>query len=325
MKAVVVEEWTEPSKLVVTDVPDVTHETGKVLIDVRAASCNFFDTLIVRGKYQVKPPFPFSPGGEVAGIVADIDKGSDAFAVGDRVMANVGYGGFAERVNARINTVQRIPDEMDLVQAAAFPIVYGTSHVAIVRRGQVRAGETMIVTAAAGGVGLAAVQIGKSIGARVIAVAGGAEKLEIARKAGADVTVDYRVDDWPEVIRRETDGRGADVIIENVGGDVFEACTRLIAWGGRIVVVGFAGGEVPSIRTNRILLKHISLVGVHFGPMAEHEPETLRETFRDLFDLYRSKKLAPLIWKRFSLAELPQALEALEERKTWGKIVIDIP
>ncbi len=325
MKAIVVDSWTVPSKLVVSDVPEIARESGKVLIDVRAAGCNFFDTLIVRGKYQVKPPFPFSPGGEVAGVVAEVDTDSEAFAVGDRVMANVGYGGFAERVNARPNTVHPIPEEMEFEEAAAFPIVYGTSHVAVVGRGGLRPGETMIVTAAAGGVGLAAVQIGKAMGARVIAVAGGKAKLEIARKAGADVLIDYRADDWPEIIERETDGRGADLIIESVGGEIFDACTRLIAWGGRIVVVGFAGGEIPSIRTNRILLKHISLVGVHFGPMADHEPETLRETFRDLFDLYRSKKLAPLIWKRFALAELPEALEALENRESWGKIVVSIP
>ncbi len=324
MKAIVVRDWMDPSDLAISETPEPEPREGHVLIDVKAAGCNFFDTLIVRGKYQVRPDFPFSPGGEIAGIVKHTGDGVSGFTIGDRVMASVTYGGFAERVNAPLRAVHAIPDSMPFDEAAAFPLVYGTSHVAVLDRGGLREGETLLVSAAAGGIGLAAVQLGRAFGARVIALAGGADKLEVVREAGADIAIDYREEDWIARVSEETQGRGADVIIENVGGDIFEGCMKSIAWGGRLVVVGFAGGQIPKVRANRILLKHISLVGVHFGAMLEHEPETLDAAYRDLLELYAAERMSPLIWKRYPLEQVPEALAALEGRRTWGKLVITL-
>lgn len=324
MKAVVVREFMEPSDLEVGEIPIPPMAPGMIAIDVAAAGCNFFDTLIVRGKYQVKPAMPFSPGGEVAGVVAEIGKGVTGFAVGDRVMSYVEHGGFAERVNARPAASHKIPDAMSFTHAAALPIAYGTAHLCIAARGRLEPHETLLVTAAAGGVGIATIQLAKAVGARVIALAGGAEKIEIVKRAGADVGIDYRAEDWIERVREETDGRGADVIVENVGGEIFEGCTRCIAWGGRLVVCGFAGGKIPSIRTNRILLKHISLVGVHFGPMVENDPKELANTFEALIQLHQSGKLEPLIWREYPLEDIAQALADLGGRKSWGKLVMTL-
>lgn len=329
MKAVVVHELMKPADLTVSEIDSPRPGAGNVLIDVKAVACNFFDTLIVQGKYQVKPDFPFSPGGEVAGIVCELGEGVTEFAVGDRVMAYVEYGGFAERATARVNGTFPIPDAMPFEEAAAIPIVYGTSYVSLVPRGMVKSGETVLVTAAAGGVGLASIQIAKALGARVIALAGGEAKLEVTRQVGADVAIDYRDDgdssaSWVEQVNAATDGRGADVVIENVGGDIFDGCTRCVAWGGRIVVVGFTSGEIPLVKTNRVMLKHISLVGVHFGPMAVHEPEKLAECFRELARLYEAGKLKPVIWKQFRLEQAAEAVEALGNRKSFGKIVLTL-
>lgn len=324
MKAVVVNEWMSHSDLSVSEVSAPKVEPGKLVIDVKAIGCNWFDTLIVKGRYQVKPDFPFSPGGEVAGLVAEVGEGVEGFAVGDRVMAYVEFGGFAERALARPAGTFPIPDEVPFEEAAAMPIVYGTSYVSLVSRGMLREGETVLITAAAGGVGLAAIQIAKALGARVIALAGGAEKLDIVREAGADVALDYREEDWVARVEEETDGRGADVVIENVGGDIFDGCTRCIAWGGRIVIVGFSGGEIPSVKTNRIMLKHISLVGVHFGPMVQNAPAELAGCFRNLMQLHADGRLRPVIWKQFPLEQAAEALDALASRKTFGKIVLTV-
>lgn len=335
MKAVVVHEWTKPSDLSVSQVEPPPVEAGKLAIDVKAVACNFSDTLIVQGKYQVKPAFPFSPGGEVAGVVCELGEGVSNFAVGDRVMAYVEYGGYAERVNARPAATFPIPEDMSFEHAASIPIVYGTSYVSLVPRGMLVAGETVLVTAAAGGVGLATIQIAKALGARVIALAGGSDKLEVVRKAGADVAIDYRAtrgDEadaenkplWVEEVLNATDGRGVDVVIENVGGKIFDGCTRCIAWGGRIVIVGFSSGEIPLVKANRVMLKHISLVGVHFGPMVQHAPEELASCFQALMKLYEDGSLKPSIWKQYPLERAAEALVALAGRKSWGKIVITL-
>lgn len=335
MKAVVVHEWTKPSDLSVSQIDPPAVEAGKLAIDVKAVACNFSDTLIVQGKYQVKPAFPFSPGGEVAGVVCELGEGVEGFTVGDRVMAYVEHGGYAERVNARPAATFPIPDDMSYEHAASIPIVYGTSYVSLVPRGMLAGGETVLVTAAAGGVGLATVQIAKALGARVIALAGGSDKLKIAREAGADVAIDYRAQrgdesepneepQWVTAVRDATGGRGVDVVIENVGGDIFDGCTRCIAWGGRIVIVGFSSGDIPLVKANRVMLKHISLVGVHFGPMVERAPEELANCFRALMQLYEEGRLKPSIWKQYPLERAAEALEALAGRKSWGKIVLTI-
>jgi NADPH2:quinone reductase len=321
MRAVVVDRFMAPSELRVSEIPEPGPSETEVSIDVRAAGCNFFDTLIVQGKYQEKPPFPFSPGGEIAGVVREVGSAVAGVAPGERVMAYLGHGGFAQRVVASADVLVPIPDGMSFEEAAGFPIVYGTAYAAVVQRGQARPGETVVVTAASGGVGLAAIQIAKAVGARVVALASG-DKLEVAVRSGADVAIDYRQDAWTDALGAATNGRGADVIVENVGGDVFDGCSKHVAWGGRIVVVGFSSGKIPEVRLNRVLLKHISLVGVHWGPSRHHEPETVREAFRALARLYREKKIAPVVWKTFPLEHVTEALALLGGRQSVGKIVL---
>jgi NADPH2:quinone reductase len=322
MRAVLVDHFTAPSALTVSnDAPEPTLGDDQVLIDVRAAGCNFFDTLIVQGKYQVKPPFPFTPGGEIAGVVREVGPRVSGVERGARVMAHVGHGGFAERALAAPEALHAMPEGMSFEQAAAFPIVYGTAYASVVQRGALRPGETALVTAAAGGVGLASVQIARAAGARVIALASG-DKLDVARRAGADLALDYRQPGWIEAVREATSGRGADVVIENVGGDVFDGCTRCIAWGGRLVVVGFASGKIPEIAANRVMLKHISIVGVHFGPMYREELHSVREAFRALDSLYRKDRVTPLVSLTLPLEKVAEALDALSARKTVGKVVL---
>lgn len=310
-----------PSDLRVSEVPDLVPGDGEVLVRVRAAGVNFFDTLIIQGRYQEKPAFPFFPGGEIAGEVESIGTGIQGIAPGARVMAYVGHGGFAERVVVPARAVYPVPETMTFEEAAAFPIVYGTAYTSVVQRGAARSGETVVVTAAAGGVGIAAVQIAKAVGTRVIALASG-DKLDVAKGAGADVAIDYRQEGWTEAVREATFGTGADLIVENVGGDVFDGCLRCIAWGGRLVVVGFASGRIPEVRMNRVLLKHIALIGVHFGPMREHEPESVRAAFRALATLYAAGKIRPVVSRVLPMARVAEALEMLGNRSTTGKIVL---
>jgi NADPH2:quinone reductase len=323
MRAVVVDRFMAPSELTVSETAEPVLGEDQVLVDVRAAGCNFFDTLIIQGKYQVKPPFPFSPGGEVGGVVREVGARVRGVRVGDRVMANVGHGGFAERVVASPEVLHPMPDSMSFEQGAAFPIVYGTAYAAVVLRGALRPGETALVTAAAGGVGLAAVQIARAVGGRVIALASG-DKLDVVREAGADVALDYRQPGWIEAVRDATNGRGADVIVENVGGDVFDGCSRSIAWGGRLVVVGFTSGKIPEIAANRIMLKHISIVGLHFSPMYSEEPEAIRDAFRALDSLFGQDKVTPLVSLTLPLDRVAEALDALGSRRTVGKVVLHI-
>jgi NADPH2:quinone reductase len=312
----------EPSELRVSEIAEPEVRPGSVQVDVRAAGCNFFDLLIVRGQYQFKPPFPFVPGAEAAGVVTKVGRGVEHVSVGDRVFAGLSVGAYAERLVAPARSVYPIPEGMSFEQAAGYPVVYPTSYAGLVFRAGLQAGETLLVHAAAGGVGLAAVQIGKALGARVIATAGDAEKLEIARREGADEAINYRDGDWVERVRELSDGRGADVIYDSVGGDVFDGSTRCIAWNGRLLVVGFASGRIPEIKVNRILLKNISIVGLHWGAHATQEPERVEATFEGLARLWADGKIRPVVYRSWPLEELPAALEALGSRKTYGKVVI---
>ncbi|MFQ5416875.1 MAG: NADPH:quinone oxidoreductase family protein [Myxococcota bacterium] len=322
MRAVVVDRWMKHGDLTVSEAPDPVVGPGAIGVEVRAAGCNFFDTLIVQGQYQVKPPFPFIPGAEVGGIVREVGEGVLGFAVGDRVFGAAGVGGFAERVAAPAVAMMPLPEGMSFAEGAALPIIYPTSYAGLVFRANLAAGETLLVHAAAGGVGIAAVQIGKAIGARVIATAGGADKLEVARDNGADDVIDYREKDFVERVMELTDGHGADVIYDSVGGDVFDRSLKCIAWNGRLLVIGFAGGRIPEVKANRILLKNISIVGLHWGAHVAHQPERVPETFDALFELYAAGKIKPVIYKTYGLDEVPVALQDLASRKTYGKLII---
>ena len=322
MRAVVVDRWMEPSELRVSEVEAPKLWPGTLAVEVKAAGCNFFDILMCRGQYQVKPPFPFIPGAEAAGVVSEVAGDVKGFAVGDRVLLSTQLGAFAERVVASPKAAWKMPAGMSFEEGAAFPIVYPTSYVALVLRAQLRAGEWLLVHAAAGGVGIAAVQIGKALGARVIATAGGTDKLEVARAAGADVLVDYQAEDFVERVKEATGGKGADVIYDSVGGDVFEKSLKCIAWSGRLLVIGFAGGRIPEVKANRILLKNIAVVGLHWGAYAQHEPARIAETFEALFRLYEEGRIRPVIFRAYPLEELPAALAALGGRKTYGKVVV---
>jgi NADPH:quinone reductase len=322
MRAIVVDHWQEPKDLTAREVPDPVPRAGEVVLEVEAAGCNFFDILLVQGKYQQKPQFPFVPGAEVAGTVREVGADVRGFAVGDRVFAGLSLGAFAERIAVPAAALHRMPDAMTFPEGAAFPVVYPTSYAALIIRAQLRAGETLLVHAAAGGVGVAAVQIGKALGARVIATAGGADKLEVARRAGADLAIDYTRGDWVEAVKKATDGRGADVIYDPVGGEIFDGSLRCIAWNGRMLVIGFAGGVIPEVKANRILLKNISIVGLHWGAYAQHEPARIPEVFAGLAKLYDEGLIRPLIFGTYGLDEVPQALEALAGRATYGKVII---
>jgi len=322
MRAVVVDRLMEPSELRVSEAPLPKLWPGTIAVDVRAAGCNFFDILMCQGKYQMKPPFPFIPGAEASGVVAEVAGDVKGFATGDRVLFSTPLGAFAERAVASARGAWKMPAKMSFEEAAAFPIVYPTSYAALVYRARLQPGEWLLVHAAAGGVGVAAVQIGKALGARVIATAGGADKLEVARAAGADVLIDYLREDFTLRVKEATDGKGADVIYDPVGGDVFDQSLKCIAWSGRLLVIGFAGGRIPEMKMNRILLKNISVVGLHWGAYVQHEPARVPETMDALFRLYDEGKIKPVIFKTYPLEEIADALAALGGRKTWGKVIV---
>lgn len=312
----------DPSELAVSETEAPQLRPGSLEIEVRAAGCNFFDLLMVKGEYQVKPPFPFVPGAEVAGVVTALGEGVSGFAVGDRVLSSPGLGGFAERAVVPAFGSYPMPEGMSFEEGAAFPIIYPTSYAGLVFRANLQPGEDLLVHAAAGGVGIAAVQIGKALGARVIATAGSAEKLEVARENGADDTIDYRQEDFVERVMALTDGKGADVIYDSVGGDVFDKSLKCIAWNGRLLVIGFASGSIPSVKANRILLKNIAVTGLHWGAHAAKDPQKIPQTMRALFDLYAAGKIRPVIYKTYSLDELPAALAALGGRRSYGKVIV---
>lgn len=322
MRAVVVDRLMDPSELRVRDVEPPELGAGSVAVEVRAAGCNFFDILMCQGRYQMKPPLPFIPGAEAAGVIAEVAPDVKGIAPGDRVLLSTPLGAFAERVVAPARAVWKMPANMSFEEGAALPIVYPTSYAALVHRANLQPREWLLVHAAAGGVGIAAVQIGKALGARVIATAGGPEKLDVAGRAGADVLIDYTREDFVERVGQVTGGKGADVIYDSVGGDVFDRSLKCIAWCGRLLVIGFAGGRIPEVKTNRILLKNISVVGLHWGAYAVHEPARVLETQRALFRLYDEGKIRPVIFERYPLERIPDALAALGGRKTWGKVIV---
>ncbi|NKC10896.1 MAG: zinc-binding dehydrogenase [Gammaproteobacteria bacterium] len=324
MRAVLCKDWGGPQTLVVEEVPEPSPGPGEVCIEVHAASVNFADTLMIAGKYQVKPERPFSPGMEVGGVVSACGEGVSGLAVGQRVMAVTGQGAYAERVVAPEKDVFAIPDSMPFDEAASFPVAYGTSHLGLCRRAQLKAGEVLLVHGAAGGVGITAVEIGRHLGATVIATAGTDAKLAIARSHGAHHGVDYAAEDVRERVLELTGGRGADVIYDPVGGDVFDASLRCINWEGRILVVGFAAGRIPSAPANYLLVKNCATIGVFWGAYSRRDPATLRAGMEALLGWYEEGALKPHISLRYSMDEVPAAMNALLERRSTGKVVISI-
>jgi len=324
MKAVLCKAHGPARDLVLEDVANPTPKKNEILLDVHAASVNFPDTLIIEGKYQFQPPLPFSPGGEAAGVVAVAGENAGAFKAGDRVMALTGWGSFAEQVAVPAYNVMPIPEGMDFVTASAFGMTYGTSMHALRQRGQLQAGETLLVLGASGGVGLAAVEIGKAMGARVIAAASSAEKLETAKAAGADELIDYSQQSLKDEIKRLTGGKGVDVIYDPVGGELFDQAVRGLAWNGRLLVVGFASGQIPQLPANLVLLKGAAVLGVFWGSFAQRQPADNAENFRQLFAWYAEGKLKPLVSRTYPLAEAGEAIGQLAERKALGKLVVKV-
>ena len=324
MRAVMCKDWGTPETLVVEDVPIPEPGPGKVRIAVKAAGVNFADTLLIQGKYQIKPDHPFSPGLESAGVIDAVGDGVSRLKAGDRVMSYANFGSHAEFQVVPEAAVHIIPDSMDFEAAAGFPVAYGTSHVGLDHRGRLQAGETLLVHGAAGGVGLTAVEIGKAMGATVIATARGAEKLAIAKKHGADHLVDYSEEDIRARVLEITGGNGANVIYDPVGGDVFDASLRCIAWEGRLLVIGFAAGRIPEARANYLLLKNCAAIGVFWGAYTEHDPQVIHRSWDALLGWYEAGKLKPHVSHTFALHEVPDAMKMLLSRKSTGKIVIKV-
>lgn len=322
MKAVLCKAYGPASSLVLEETADPVAKANEVVIDIHAAGVNFPDTLIIEGKYQVKPPFPFSPGGEAAGVVSSVGEKVKHLKVGDRVMGLTGYGSFAEKIAADAMRVLPMPDDMDYITASGFSMTYGTSMHALKQRGDLQPGETLLVLGASGGVGLAAVEIGKAMGARVIAAASSAEKLEVAKKAGADDLINYSEVSLKDAVKELTNGKGADVIYDPVGGDLFDQAVRSINWKGRLLVVGFASGRIPEFPVNLALLKGSSIVGVFWGSFAAREPPANLDNFKQLFAWHTEGKLKPLVSKTYELNEYEDALNILSSRQAVGKVVV---
>lgn len=322
MKAIVCKEFGPPEKLVYEEVASRPLTPSEVRIQVSAAGVNFPDTLIIQGKYQLKAEPPFTPGAEVAGVAIEVGDKVKHIRVGDEVAAFLPTGGYAAEAVAPGDSTVPLPKGMDLISAAAFPLVYGTSLHALKQRGQLKAGETLLVLGAAGGVGLSAVQIGKLMGARVIAAASSPEKLALCKAQGADELIDYSKESLKESVKKLTKGQGADVIYDPVGGELAQECLSSIAWNGRYLIIGFAAGGIPEIAANRLLLKGASAVGVFWGAFAMREPKLQYENMQQLFAWNAEGRLQPYISHRYPLAEAGQALRDMLDRKVTGKVVL---
>jgi NADPH2:quinone reductase len=319
MKAWRVHAWGEPETMSFDDIAAPECGPGQVRIHNHAAGLNFFDILQVQGKYQIKPPFPFTPGAEVAGVVDAVGVGVTEFSVGDRVLSITHGGAMAEYSIGRVGMTFAIPAGMDFPEAAAFPIVYHTSYFALRKRATLQAGEWLLVHAGASGVGMSAIQLGRAFGARVIATAGSSEKLDFARSLGAEHVINYSDATWVDQVKQLTGGRGADVIYDPVGGDIFDLSTKCIAPGGRLLVIGFASGRIPTIAANRILIKDIAIVGALWGTYAAAHPEYLAEAQRALAGLVLPPKP-----RCYPLDQAPAALRDLANRKILGKAALTI-
>jgi NADPH2:quinone reductase len=322
VKALLCTQFGPPQLLEYREVPSPRPAAHEVLVSVKAAGVNFPDVLIIENKYQFKPPLPFSPGSELAGVVLEVGSGVTGLKIGDRVMAFTLYGAFAEEAVVDAACVQPIPPDMDNSVAASLLLTYGTMDHALRDRGAVIPTDTVLVLGAGGGIGLASIDIAKAIGARVIACASSGEKLAVCRSRGADDVIDYAKEDLRGSIKTLTDGRGVDVIVDPVGGALTEAALRSIAWRGRLLVVGFASGDIPKIPLNLALLKGCSIVGVFWGDCVRREPRTFAESVRQLAEWHRTGRIAPHISATLPLSRAAEAIAMMADRKVVGKIVV---
>jgi NADPH2:quinone reductase len=324
MKAILCKQFGPPESLVYEELPSPKAGPGEVIVSVKAASVNFPDVLIIQNKYQFKPPLPFSPGSEMSGVVKEVGAGVTNAKPGDKVIAFTTYGAFSEEVKLEASRIVPMPAGMDYQSAAAFLLTYGTSDHALRDRGELKAGETLLVLGAAGGVGIAAIEIGKALGARVIACASTAEKLAVCREHGADELINYNSEDMRERIKAITGGNGVDVIYDAVGGAYAEPALRSSAWRGRFLVVGFAAGEIPKIPLNLTLLKGCSIVGVFWGDFARREPKAFAASIAQIGNWYAEGKLKPHVSATFPLEKAADALKLMAARQVKGKVVITI-
>lgn len=326
MKSWLVKDLGEPQDVLKIEERDrPLLKEGEVIIQVKAVALNFFDILLCQGKYQEKPPLPFTNGSELSGVIAKTNVGSK-FTEGQRVLAlpKLPNGGLAEYVSVPESSVYQIPETMSWTEGAALFITYHTSYYSLFTRAGLQKGEVLLVHAGAGGVGSAAIQLGKAAGAFVIATAGGPEKVGICKKLGADVVIDYENEDFVEIVKRETNGKGANVIFDPVGGHVFDRSRKCIAFDGRLLVIGFAGGEIPTIPANHVLIKNYSIVGVHWGLFNKLSPEKVFKEHEELIALFEQGKIKPLLYQEYDFEEVPEALNLLATRKTWGKVVVKV-
>ncbi|HZF20212.1 MAG TPA: NADPH:quinone oxidoreductase family protein [Burkholderiales bacterium] len=320
MKAVLCKEWGPPDALVVEDIPSPKPGKGQLLVSVKASGVNFPDVLLIQNKYQFKPELPFSPGSEIAGVVKQVGEGVHGFMPGDRVMAHIRSGGYAEEAVVDEALLAPVPAGLDFTVAASFGLVYATAYHALKDRAAIRSGETLLVLGAAGGVGLAAVELGKLLGARVIACASSDEKLETCKRFGAEVAINYEREDLREALKNL--GRAVDIALDPVGGKYSEPAVRAMAWKGRYLVVGFASGEIPKIPLNLTLLKGCSIVGVFWGEFARRERDLNAANLRELTAWLRAGKIKPLVSASYPLARAADALNDMMNRKVQGKVVL---
>jgi len=323
MKAILCKTYGPPEDLVLEDIDNPTPGDNEAVVDVYAASLNFPDTLQIQGKYQFQPTMPFTPGSEVGGIISATGSGLEGFQVGDRVMATPMIGGMAEQVIVAAAGIRKIPDSMDFKTAAGFAMVYTTSYYALKQRAQLQPGEALLVLGSSGGVGLAAVELGKLMGANVIAAASSDEKLDFVKQLNPDHTINYADGELKEKVKALTNDRGADVIYDPVGGDLFDQCTRCINWNGRLLVVGFTSGRIPAYKANLALLKGASMVGIFLGRFRKEEPAAYEQNFKELLDLYTQGQIKPIITQSFGMEDFVSAFNVFTERKVMGKVTLE--
>ena len=324
MKAVLCESFGPAENLTLADIEAPQLLPGHVIVEIRACALNFPDVLMIEGKYQSLPPFPFTPGGEFAGVVSEVADDVQNWQLGDEVFGACGHGAMAEHICVSAKSLRAKPQSMGVAQASGISTTYGTSYYALKQRANLQAGETLLVLGAAGGVGLAAVELGKAMGARVIAAASSPEKLRIAQQAGADDLIDYSDGELKEKVKTLTEGKGVDVIYDPVGGPMFDQCMRCINWGGRVLIVGFVGGDIPKVPTNLILLKSCQVVGVFYGAFSGRFPAEHQQNFVEIIDMFNSGNLKALVGGEYALDDYVDALNCLSQRRAVGKIVVNI-